>query len=137
MDEWAKGPIRRHLPRLPSPWGNEIGVWGWGLGPAGSRISLPTRHCQACGDAPPSPLSLASPSESCLPVGLSGFPGGSDSNESACNAGDLGLIPGLGKSPGGGRGNPLHYPFLENSTDRGAWRAMVQGIAKSQTRLNN
>ena len=43
-----------------------------------------------------------------------GFPGGSDSKESACNAGDLGLIPGLGKSPGGGHGNPLQYSCLEN-----------------------
>ena len=43
-----------------------------------------------------------------------GFPGGSDGKESACNAGDLGLIPGLGRSPGGGYGNPLQYSFLEN-----------------------
>ena len=43
-----------------------------------------------------------------------GFPGGSDGKESACNEGDLGLIPGLGRSPGGGRGNPLHYSCLEN-----------------------
>ena len=44
-----------------------------------------------------------------------GFPGGSDGKESACNAGDLGLIPGLGRSPGGGHGNPLQYSSLENS----------------------
>ena len=43
-----------------------------------------------------------------------GFPGGSDSKESACNAGDLGSIPGLGRSPGGGHGNPLQYSCLEN-----------------------
>ena len=43
-----------------------------------------------------------------------GFPGGSDSKESACNAGDLGLIPGLGRPPGGGHGNPLQYSCLEN-----------------------
>ena len=43
-----------------------------------------------------------------------GFPGGSDSQESACNAGDLGLIPGLGRSPGGGHGNPFQYSCLEN-----------------------
>ena len=43
-----------------------------------------------------------------------GFPGGSDGKESACNAGDLGLIPGLGRSPGGGHGNPLQYSSLEN-----------------------
>ena len=52
-----------------------------------------------------------------------GFPGGSDGKESACNAGDLGLIPGLGGSPGGGLGNPLQYSCLENSMDRryGPW----------------
>ena len=49
-----------------------------------------------------------------------GFPGGSDSKESACNAGDLGLIPGLGRSPGEGNGNPLQYSGLENSRERGA-----------------
>ena len=46
---------------------------------------------------------------------MSGFPGGSDSKESACNAEDLSLIPGLGKSPGGGHDNPLQYSCLENS----------------------
>ena len=52
---------------------------------------------------------------------LLGFPGGSDSKASACNAGDLGLIPGLGRSPGEGNGNPLQYSCLENSMDEGAW----------------
>ena len=60
---------------------------------------------------------------------LKGFPGGSDSNESACEAGDLGSIPGLGQSPGGGHGNPLQYSCLENPMDRGAWWATVQGVA--------
>ena len=60
-------------------------------------------------------------------------PGGPDSKESACNAGDLGLIPGLGRSPGGGHGNPLQYSCLENPMDRGAWWATVHGVAKSQT----
>ena len=53
------------------------------------------------------------------------------------NAGDIrdiGLIPGLGRSPRGGHGNPLQYSCLENPMDRGAWRAMVHGVAKSQTR---
>ena len=49
------------------------------------------------------------------------FPGGSDSKESACNAGNPGLVPGLGRSPGEGNGNPLQYSFLENYVDRGAW----------------
>ena len=59
-----------------------------------------------------------------------GFPGGSEGKESACNAGDLGLIPGSGRSPGGGHGNPLQYSCLENRMDRGAWRATVHGVAK-------
>ena len=50
-----------------------------------------------------------------------GFPGGSDGKESACNAGDLGLIPGLRRSPGGRHGNPLQYSCLENPMDRAAW----------------
>ena len=55
---------------------------------------------------------------------------------STCNAGDAGdagLIPGSGRSPGGGRGNPLQYPCLEIPMDRGAWQATIQGVAKSQT----
>ena len=50
-------------------------------------------------------------------------PGGSDRKESVCNAGDLGFIPGLGRSPGEGNGNPLYYSCLENSMERGAWQA--------------
>ena len=66
-----------------------------------------------------------------------GFPGGSDGKESACNVGDLGSIPGLGRSPGEGNGNPLQYPCLENPTDRGAWQATVHGITKSLTQLSD
>ena len=62
-----------------------------------------------------------------------GFPGGSDSKESACNVGDLGSIPGSGRFPGDRNGNPLQYSCLENSMDREAWQAMVYGVAKSQT----
>ena len=58
---------------------------------------------------------------------------GSDGKESTCNMEDLGLIPGLGKSPGEGKGYPLQYSSLENSIDRGAWRATVHGVAKGQT----
>ena len=61
------------------------------------------------------------------------FPGGSDSKASVYNAGDPGSIPGLGRSPGEGNGNPLQYYCLENSMDRGAWQATVHGVAKSQT----
>ena len=57
--------------------------------------------------------------------------------ESACNARDPGSIPGWGRSPGEGNGNPLQYSCLENSMDRGAWWATVYGVAKSQTRLSD
>ena len=63
----------------------------------------------------------------------SDFPGGSDHKESAWNAGDLGWIPGLGRSPGEEKGNPLWYSCLENPMDRGAWQATIYGVAKSQT----
>ena len=62
-----------------------------------------------------------------------GFLGGSDDEESACNAGDLGSVPWLGRSPGEGNGNPLQYSCLENSMDRGARWATVHGVEKSQT----
>ena len=58
-----------------------------------------------------------------------GFPGGSNGKESACSVGDLGSIPGLGRSPGGGNGNPLQYSCLENSTDREAWMATAHRIS--------
>ena len=61
-----------------------------------------------------------------------GFPGGSEVKVSAHNAGDLGSIPGLGRSPGEGKGNPLQYSGLESSMD-----CVVQGVAKSQTRLSD
>ena len=62
---------------------------------------------------------------------LQGFPGGWDGKESACNVGDLGLIPGSERSLGEGNGNPSQYSCLENSMDRGTWRAIVHGIAES------
>ena len=65
-----------------------------------------------------------------------GFPGGSQGKESACNVGDPGLIPGLGKSSGEGNGYPLHYSCLENFMDR-AWRATVYGVTNSQTRFSD
>ena len=61
------------------------------------------------------------------------FPGGSDGKESACNAGDLGLIPRSGRSPGEGNGKPHLYSCLKNSMNRGAWWAIVHRVAKSQT----
>ena len=67
-----------------------------------------------------------------LPAPSLGFPHGSAGKESSCNAGDLGSIPRLGRSPGEGRFHPLQYSGLENSMD-----CMVHGVAKSQTRLND
>ena len=58
------------------------------------------------------------------------------SKESTCDTGDIGdtgLIPGLGRSPGGGHGNPLHYSYLENPMDKEAWWAVVHRVEKSQT----
>jgi len=65
-----------------------------------------------------------------------GFPGGSDSKESACNVGDLGSIPGSGTSRGKGNGNPFQYSCLENSMDRGVWWAIAHGVTKSWIQLS-
>ena len=65
-------------------------------------------------------------------LGMKGFPGGSAGKESACNVGDLGSIPGLGRSSGEGKGYSLQYTGLENSTD-----CIVHGVAKSRTRQSN
>ena len=66
-----------------------------------------------------------------------GFPCSSLSKESSCSAGDLGSIPGLGRSPGEGNGNPLQYPCLENLMDRGAWWAAVHEVTKSLAWLSD
>ena len=60
-----------------------------------------------------------------------GFPGSLDGKGSACNEGDPGSVPGLGRSPGEGSGNPLQYSFLENAMDRGAWWSAVHGVTES------
>ena len=70
-------------------------------------------------------------------VHFHGFLGGSNGKEYAGNAGDMGLIPGSGRSPGGGNGNPLQYSCLENSTNRGAWQAAVHGVTKSWAQLSH
>ena len=62
-----------------------------------------------------------------------GNPVGSEGKESACNAGDPGSIPGLGRSPGGGHGNPLQHSCLKNSMDRGDWPVIVPEVAKNWT----
>ena len=66
-----------------------------------------------------------------------GFPSSTEGKASACNAGDLGSIPGLGRSPGEGNGYPLHYSCLRNPMDREAWQGTVHGVTKSQTRLSD
>ena len=71
-----------------------------------------------------------------LPV-IMGFPGGSVVKNPTSNAGDVGSIPGSGRSPGEGNGNPLQYFCLGNTTDSGAWKAKVHGVTKSRTQLNN
>ena len=60
-----------------------------------------------------------------------GFPGGSVIKNPPVNAGDTGLIPGSGRSPGGGNGNPLQFSYLGNLMDRGAWQAIVHGVTKN------
>ena len=70
-------------------------------------------------------------------TGLWGFPSSSDGKDSACNAGDPGSIPGSGRSPGEGHGNPLQYSCLGNPMGRGAWQATVHGVAKSWTQPSN
>ena len=84
-------------------------------------------------------LKGSQPSEICNGSGYTvsdiSFRGGSDGKESACSVGDLGSIPGSGKSPGEGNGNPLPYSCLENPMDRGAWMTVVHGAAQSWTRL--
>ena len=64
-------------------------------------------------------------------------PRGSDGKTSACNAGDLGSIPGSERSLGEGNGNPLQYSCLENPRDKGAWQGTVHGVAKYQTQLSD
>ena len=66
-----------------------------------------------------------------------GFPGHSDSKESACNAEDLASVPGSERSPGGGNGNSLQHSRLGNPMDRGVWQAIDQGVVKCRTQLSN
>ena len=82
-------------------------------------------------------LSLSSVVFSVKYYDLVGFPGSSEVKASVSNVGDPGLIPGSGRSPGEGNGNPLQYSCLENSMVRGAWWATVHGVTKGWTRLND
>ena len=72
-------------------------------------------------------------------IGREGFPDGTTIKNLPCNAGDMGdagSVPGLGRSPGGGCGNPLQYSCLNNFLDRGTWQGIVHGITESRTRLS-
>ena len=73
---------------------------------------------------------------SSLSYNLGGFPGGSVVKDPPTNAGDVGWIPGSGRSPGGGNDTPLQYSCLENPMHRGTWWATVHGVPKSQTQLS-
>ena len=95
----------------------------WKFGKGGSKVSSPIgRKCV-------SELEMSTVEQ--------GFPGGLADKESACNTGDPGSIPRLGRSPGEGNGNPLQYSCLENSMNREAWRATIHRAAKSRTRLSD
>ena len=72
-----------------------------------------------------------------ISISILGFPGGSEVQASACKAGDPGSIPGSGRSPGEGNGNPLQDSCLENPMDRGAWGAIVYGVTKGRTQLRD
>ena len=160
-------PHRRQLTRLPRPWdspGKNTGVGCHFLlqcikvkVKSLSRVWLLATPWTAAYQAPPSTgfsrqeywsgvplafseiLTLQFPNiiYLMLVTSLLGFPGGSEVKASACNAGDLGSIPGLGRSPGEGNGTLLQYSCLENPMDGGAWWATVHGVAKSQTWLSD
>ena len=82
-------------------------------------------------------VSLDTVSTACLHIVYGSVPGGSDGKGFACHVGDLGLIPGSGRSPGEGNGYPFQYSCLESSVDRGAWQATIHGVPKSWTWLSN
>ena len=118
-------------PPLAHPSGKPITsdrlVWNY-RSPALSLQGGQTLKCHLCSRAQAdSGTSLLLGSFSSL-----GFPGGSDSKESACSVGDPSLVPGSGRSPGGGNGNPLQYSCLGNPMDRGAWM-----VAQSQAQLSD
>ena len=94
--------------------------------------ALLSNLCSHCQFHLPPPLPLPSIRTLMIPLG---FPGGSVVKNPPANAGDTGSIPGWERSPGEGSGNPLQCSFLENSKNRGSWRATVHGVAKSWTRL--
>ena len=146
-------PHRWQPTRLPRPWdspGKNTGAisfsnaWKWkGKVKLLSRVRLFATPWTAAYQAP---LSMGFsrqeswsgvPLPSPLTMLFVGFSGGSVGKESACNAGDLGLISGSGRSPGEWNGTPLKYSCLKNPMDRGAWWATIQRVTKNQPRLRN
>ena len=101
-------------------------VLAWRIPGTGGPSGLPSMGSQSWTQL--KRLSSSSNSSS-----IAGFPGGSEGKAPARDAGDLGSIPGSGRSSGEGTGNPLQYSYLENPMDRGTWEATVHGIAKSRT----
>ena len=100
------------------------------------KLDLTTQSCK-CPALRPDSLRAGKAAALQTPLGFSGGSAVKNPSASARDAGDMGSIPGSGRSPGGGFGNPLQYSRLENSMNRGAWRATVRGVARSQTRLSN
>ena len=135
-----------HFPYLPTrraeeSQGGEVGEEGWIPVPRNARGVLRRGHLWALivmvGVSPfESGLGLC-PGQQRGQESQGVFPDGSDSKESACNSGELGLIPGLGRFPGEGNDNPLQYSCLDNPMDRGAWQVTVHKVAKNRTWLHD
>ena len=101
----------------------EIEVWRWNLPVVEGDLNPvnPTSQCTLL---------------TTVHTAFQGFPGGSVVKNLPASAGDVGSVPGLGRSPGEGNDNPLQYSRLENSMDRGAWQATIHGVEKSWARLS-
>ena len=130
------GPAGFHIPR--SSWAGVpqlLSLSSRALQATTNEALMP-RTCASQQEKPPQWAARASQLESSPHLLQLGFPGGSEVKVSASNVGHLGSIPGLGRSPGEGNGNPLHYSCLENPMDGGAWWATVHSVAKSWTQLS-
>ena len=106
-------------------------------GPVPSPATIPGWSTPDGAPGTPREVGLSSPEEPPLTAAplISGFPESSVGKESACSEGDLGSIPGWGRSPGGGNSNPLQYSCLKNPVDRGAWWAAVPGVTERRTQV--
>ena len=135
---WCEGSARQASPRPPGPAVIHP--------PSIIRPFIPhtTHHCGECWGprreqgrqhviCPSSTPACDLSRDAASPAG---FPGGSVVKDLPAGAGDMGLIPGWGRSPGGRNGSPLQYACLENPVDRGVWQATAHGVTKSQTRLS-